>query len=72
MACGGTLTPSTVGVAHRSMPCGTRLTLRHAGRSVRVEVIDRGPFVGGREFDLTGATKNRLNFGSTGTVLSSR
>ena len=72
MACGGTLTPSTVGVAHRSMPCGTKLTLRHAGRSVRVEVIDRGPFVGGREFDLTGATKNRLNFGSTGTVLSSR
>jgi rare lipoprotein A len=71
-ACGGTLTPSTVGVAHRSMPCGTKLTLRHAGRSVRVEVIDRGPFVAGREFDLTGATKNRLNFGSTGTVLSSR
>jgi hypothetical protein len=71
-ACGGTLTLSTVGVAHRSMPCGTKLTLRHAGRSVRVEVIDRGPFVGGREFDLTGATKSRLNFGSTGTVLSSR
>jgi rare lipoprotein A len=39
---------------------------------VRVEVIDRGPFAAGREFDLTGATKNRLNFGSTGTILSSR
>lgn len=25
-----------------------------------------------REFDLTGATKNRLDFGSTGTILSSR
>jgi rare lipoprotein A len=71
-ACGGTLTPSTMGVAHKTMPCGTKLTLRHAGRSVQVEVIDRGPFAGGREFDLTGATKNRLNFGSTGTVLSSR
>jgi hypothetical protein len=72
MACGGTLTPSTIGVAHKTMPCGTKLTLRHAGRSVKVRVIDRGPFVAGREFDLTSATKNRLRFGSTGTVLSSR
>jgi rare lipoprotein A len=71
-ACGRTLSTSTLGVAHRSMPCGTKLVLRHGGRSVRVEVIDRGPFVVGREFDLTGATKNRLNFGSTGTILSSR
>jgi rare lipoprotein A len=54
------------------MPCGTKLTLRYGGRSVRVKVIDRGPFAGGREFDLTAATKNRLGFGSTGTVLSSR
>ena len=71
-ACGQTLTPSTLGVANKSMPCGTKLTLRHGSRSVRVKVIDRGPFAGNREFDLTGATKNRLNFGSTGTVLSSR
>jgi peptidoglycan lytic transglycosylase len=71
-ACGQTLSASTLGVANKSMPCGTKLTLRYRGRSVRVRVIDRGPFVGGREFDLTGATKNRLGFGSTGTVLSSR
>ncbi len=72
LACGGTLKPGTIGVAHKTMPCGTKLTLRHAGRSVRVRVIDRGPYVAGREFDLTTATKNRLRFGSTGTVLSSR
>ena len=72
LACGGTLNPGTIGVAHKTMPCGTKLTLRHAGRSVNVRVIDRGPFVAGREFDLTAATKNRLRFGSTGTVLSSR
>jgi rare lipoprotein A len=71
-ACGKTLTPSTLGVANKSMPCGTKLTLRNGSRSVRVKVIDRGPFAGDREFDLTGATKNRLNFGSTGTVLSSK
>jgi hypothetical protein len=71
-ACGQTLGTSTLGVAHRSMKCGTRLTQRHGNRTVRVRVIDRGPFSGGREFDLTGATKNRLGFGSTGTVLTSR
>jgi rare lipoprotein A len=72
LGCGGRLSPGTVGVAHKSMPCGTRLTLRYRGRSVRTRVIDRGPYVGGREFDLTAATKARLGFGSTGVVLSTR
>ena len=71
-ACGGTLTPSTLGVAHRTMPCGTKLRLRYRGRSVAVRVIDRGPFSGNREFDLTAATKQRLGFGDTGTVMSSK
>ena len=53
LACGGRLGAGTIGVAHKTLPCGTRLTLRHRGRTVRVRVIDRGPFVGGREFDLS-------------------
>jgi len=72
LACGGTLRPGTMGVANRSLPCGARLTLRYGKRSVRVQVIDRGPFSGNREFDLTAATKARLAFPSTGTVLSTR
>jgi rare lipoprotein A len=72
LACGGTLRPGTLGVANRSLPCGTRLTLRYGKRSVSVQVIDRGPFSGNREFDLTAATKARLGFPSTGTVLSTR
>lgn len=71
-ACGQTLTPSTMGTAHRTLPCGTQLRLRHRGRTVNVRVIDRGPFHAGRELDLTYATKQRLGFGSTGTVLMSR
>jgi rare lipoprotein A len=71
-ACGKTLTPSTLGVAHRTLPCGARVTLRHRGRTVTVPVIDRGPFSGSREFDLTAATKAKLGFGSTGTVLTTR
>jgi rare lipoprotein A (peptidoglycan hydrolase) len=71
-ACGQTLTPSTLGVAHKTMPCGTKLRLRYGNRTVAVRVIDRGPFVAGREFDLTAATKQRLGFPDTGTVLSSK
>ncbi len=72
LACGGTLQPSTLGVAHKWLPCGTRVRLRYRGRSVTVPVVDRGPYVGGRDFDLTEATKERLRFPDTGVVLSSR
>jgi hypothetical protein len=72
LACGGTLTPGTLGVANKTLPCGTKVTLHYRGRTVRVPVVDRGPYVGAREFDLTAATKARLGFGSTGTVLTTR
>jgi hypothetical protein len=72
VACGGTLMPGTLGVANRSLPCGTKVRLRYHGRSVTVPVIDRGPYVAGRDFDLTTATKERLRFPGLGVVLSSR
>jgi peptidoglycan lytic transglycosylase len=72
LACGGTLSAGTLGVAHKSLPCGTKVTLHYRGRTVRVPVVDRGPYVAGREFDLTAATKQKLRFGSTGTVLTTR
>jgi rare lipoprotein A len=72
LACGGALTNSTLGVANKTLPCGTRVTLRYHGRSIRVPVIDRGPYVAGREFDLTRATKEKLGFGDTGEVWSTR
>jgi rare lipoprotein A len=62
LGCGGVLGTGTVGVAHKTLPCGTMLTLRYHGRTVRAPVIDRGPYVGGREFDLTAATSARLGF----------
>jgi hypothetical protein len=72
LACGGTLEPGTLGVAHKWLPCGTMVRLRYRGRSVTVPVVDRGPYVGGRDFDLTEATKERLHFPDLGVVLSSR
>ena len=35
LACGGELTSSTLGVANKTLPCGTRVTLRYDGRTVR-------------------------------------
>ena len=72
LGCGGTLTPGTLGVANKTLPCGTKVTLRHGGRTVRVPVVDRGPYSGGREFDLTAATKERLRFSGVGTILVTR
>jgi rare lipoprotein A len=71
-ACGQTLTPAIVGVANKSLPCGTKVTFRHGGRTVEARVIDRGPYAGDREWDLTTALKAKLGFGSTGRVLSTR
>jgi hypothetical protein len=72
MGCGGTLTPSTIGVAHKTLPCGSKLRLRYRGRTVTARVVDRGPYSGAREFDLTSATRQALGFPDVGTVLSSR
>jgi hypothetical protein len=72
LACGGSLTSATMGVANKTLPCWTLVTLRYDGRSVRVPVVDRGPYVAGREFDLTEATKQALGFGDTGNVWSTR
>jgi len=72
LACGGTLSPSTLGVANKSLPCGTKVHLRYGDNSVTVPVIDRGPYAGNREYDLTAATKQALGFGDVGTVLTTR
>jgi hypothetical protein len=68
LACGGHLSPSTVGVAHKTLPCGTKVTFNVGHRTVTARVIDRGPYIAGRDWDLTTALKNKLGFGSTGSI----
>ncbi len=72
LACGGWLTSTMLGVANRTLPCGTLVTLRYDGHTVRVPVIDRGPYVAGREYDLTEATKRALGFEGVGEVWATR
>jgi rare lipoprotein A (peptidoglycan hydrolase) len=72
LSCGGTLDAGDLGVAHKTLPCGSKVTLRHHGRVLRVPVIDRGPYVGGREYDLTEATAQRLRFRGHGAIQSTK
>ncbi|MFL5906655.1 MAG: septal ring lytic transglycosylase RlpA family protein [Solirubrobacterales bacterium] len=66
-ACGVTLTPTTLGVAHRKLPCGTQVTFSYGGASVTATVIDRGPFHKGYAWDLTKKTAKRVGFLAVGS-----
>jgi rare lipoprotein A len=59
-ACGGVLGPETEGVAHPTLPCGVRLFITYHGQTVLTQVVDRGPYEPGRQFDLTDALARRL------------
>jgi rare lipoprotein A len=59
-SCGQRLTPTMLGVAHKTLPCGTVVQLVYGGRTVTVPVIDRGPYANGASFDLTKATADQL------------
>lgn len=56
-ACGQIYTPEIIGVAHRTLPCGTLVVIEFRGRTMTVPVIDRGPYIAGRTLDLSNATK---------------
>ena len=60
------LTPTTLGVAHRKLPCGTQVTFSYGGLSVAATVIDRGPFRKGYAWDLTKKVAKRLGFLAVG------
>lgn len=67
-ACGRPFVQTTQGVAHPVLPCGVRLYIRFHGREVLTQVIDRGPNVPGREFDITKALADRLDLHGTQTI----
>jgi rare lipoprotein A (peptidoglycan hydrolase) len=66
-ACGTVLTPTTIGVAHKKLPCGTQVTFSYGGRSVTATVIDRGPFRKGYAWDLTKKTAKKVGFLAVGS-----
>jgi rare lipoprotein A (peptidoglycan hydrolase) len=68
IACGGVLHVPQLGVANKTLPCGTMVTFRYGGRAIRIPVIDRGPYIAGREWDLTGAAAEALHFPGLGPI----
>jgi rare lipoprotein A len=66
-ACGQTLTPGVVGVANRTLPCGTLIKVTYKSHSLTVPVLDRGPYGHGADWDLTAGAAEAL--GITETVL---
>ena len=68
VACGGILHPWTLGVANKTLPCGTKVLFEYGSRAIEVKVIDRGPYIAGREWDLTAATAVALHFPGLGAI----
>jgi rare lipoprotein A len=67
-ACGQELTEDLVGVAHRSLPCGTKVQILYGGHTLVVPVVDRGPYSGRADWDLTQATARALGMDASDTV----
>jgi rare lipoprotein A len=64
-ACGVKMTRTLLGVAHKTLPCGTDVAVLYRGRRITVPVVDRGPFRKGTTYDLTAATARALSFTHT-------
>jgi rare lipoprotein A len=62
---------STYGVANKTLPCGTKVTLSYGGRTVVATVDDRGPYVYGRSFDLNQNTARYLGMWGVAQVFAS-
>jgi rare lipoprotein A len=67
-ACGQLLRPQTIGVAHRSLPCGTPVKFVYHGRRIVTTVIDRGPYSRGNDWDLTNGARRALRFSGANRV----
>ena len=67
-ASGGRVTPTSMGVAMKTMPLGTVIEIIYNGRTARAVVNDGGPYVGNRQIDLQPAVENALGFDGVGRV----
>jgi rare lipoprotein A len=64
-ACGIRMSRTLLGVAHKTLKCGTKVAVLYKGRRITVPVVDRGPFRRGTAYDLTVATAQALGFEHT-------
>jgi rare lipoprotein A (peptidoglycan hydrolase) len=67
-ACGVVIDAKTLGVASPVLPCGVKIYLSYGGKQALAQVVDRGPQVPGRYFDVTRALAKKLGLSGTRTV----
>ncbi len=58
--------------AHKTLPPKTKLELRNpaTGKKIRVQILDHGPHVEGRDLDISEAAAKRLGFTGVGPLLA--
>ncbi len=66
MASGEPFDADALTAAHKSLPFGTRLGVAYGGEYVRVTVTDRGPYVAGRNLDLSLAAAQEIGLTGPG------
>jgi rare lipoprotein A (peptidoglycan hydrolase) len=67
-ACGQLLSPAVLGLANRTLPCGTLVNVSYRGRHVVLPVIDRGPYANGADWDLTLGAARALGMTDTARI----
>jgi rare lipoprotein A (peptidoglycan hydrolase) len=67
-ACGVVIGPRTMGVANPVLPCGVKIYIQYGGKEVLTQVIDRGPDVPGREFDVTRALAKTIGLSGVRSI----
>lgn len=64
-ACGQMLTPAVVGVANRTLPCGTLVKVTYKSHALVIPVLDRGPYANHADWDLTAGAAQALDITET-------
>ena len=67
-ASGEPYVPHRYTAAHKSLPLGTELRVAYGGQAVEVVVNDRGPFVAGKDIDLSLAAAEEIGLTTPGTA----
>lgn len=67
-ACGVEFTRETRGISHTVLPCGAKIVVSNGGRELPTEVVDRGAYAPGHEFELTAALAVELGVDAPTTV----
>lgn len=64
-ACGRTIGPSSLGVAHPVLPCDTKMYISYGDREALTQVLARGGYSAGREFEISPGLARKLGLSGT-------